>query len=69
MLRFLFHTTGLVLALYIGARLGFYQKRQPDAKWWLFRPFSFVGPLLWTMPVIYLFGRRWAKPAKIGSGS
>ncbi len=66
---FLFHTTGLVLALYIGTRLGFYQKRQPDAKWWLFRPVSFVGPLLCTMPVICLFGRRWAKPAKIASGS
>jgi len=58
---FLFHTTGLAVALYIGSRLGFYTKRQPDLRWWAFRPVSFVGPLLCTMPVIYLFGRRWVK--------
>ena len=59
---FLFHTTGLVIAMYVGSRLGFYAKRRPDARWWLWRPVSFVGPLLATMPVIWLFGRRWVKP-------
>ena len=27
--------------------------------WWLLRPVSVIGPLLATLPVIYLFGRRW----------
>lgn len=58
---FLFHTTGLAIALYIGSRMGFYAKRKPDWRWWAFRPVSFVGPLLCTLPVIYLFGRRWVK--------
>jgi len=60
---FLFHTTGLAIAFWIGNRyFGLYAKRQPDARWWAFRPVSFVGPLLFTLPVIYLFGRRWVKP-------
>ena len=62
---FLFHTTGLAIAFWIGNRyLGLYAKRQPDARWWAFRPVSFVGPLLFTLPVIYLFGRRWVKGGK-----
>lgn len=59
---FLFHTTGLAIAFWIGRTyLGVYAKRQPDLSWWLFRPLSFIGPLLATLPVIYLFGRRWVK--------
>ena len=27
--------------------------------WWLLRPVAIIGPLLATLPVIYLFGRRW----------
>lgn len=61
---FLFHTTGLAIAFWIGNRyFGLYAKRQPDLRWWAFRPVSFVGPLLFTLPVIYLFGRRWVKAA------
>jgi hypothetical protein len=30
----------------------------PDAVWWLSRPLAVIGPLLCTLPVIYLFGRR-----------
>ncbi len=63
---FLFHTTGLVIAMFIGSKLGFYSKREPDLRWWLFRPVSFIGPLLCTAPVIWLFGRRWVK-APIGA--
>jgi hypothetical protein len=59
---FLFHTTGLVIAMYVGKRLGFYAKRRPDTNWWLFRPVSFIGPLVCTLPVIMIFGRRWTKP-------
>jgi len=58
---FLFHTTGLAIAFWLGRSVGFYSKRQPDLRWWLFRPVSFVGPLLFTLPVIFIFGRRWLK--------
>lgn len=58
---FLFHSTGMAIAFWLGRRMGFYSKRQPDFRWWLFRPVSFVMPLLFTLPVIYLFGRRWIK--------
>ena len=30
----------------------------PDAVWWLSRPLAVIGPLLCTLPVIYVFGRR-----------
>ena len=43
----------------VGARA---KAREPTLRWWLFRPVAFVGPLLFTLPVIYLFGRRWVKP-------
>ncbi len=62
---FLFHTTGL--ALYLAARYlvagQHNETRTPTLGWWLTRPLAFVGPLLFTLPVIYLFGRRWVKPA------
>jgi peptidoglycan/LPS O-acetylase OafA/YrhL len=56
---FLFHTTGMAIALgltwwlfgSIGGRI------PPDLTWWLERPIAIVGPLLCTLPVIYLFGR------------
>jgi hypothetical protein len=31
----------------------------PTLTWWLLRPVAIIGPLLATLPVIYLFGRRW----------
>ena len=65
---FLFHTTGL--ALYLALRFGIAGKhnetRTPTMGWWLTRPLAFIGPLLFTLPVIYLFGRRWVKPKKAG---
>jgi hypothetical protein len=55
---FLFHTTGMALSRTVGwLVLGRIGSRVPDAGWWLTRPISWVGPLLWTLPVIWLFGR------------
>jgi Acyltransferase family len=58
---FLFHTTGM--ALYRGINYVVFGNRtdvrEPDLLWWLTRPLAFIGPLLCTLPVIYLFGRRW----------
>jgi hypothetical protein len=60
---FLFHTTGMALhraASYaIAGQVN--EAREPTAWWWIYRPASVIGPLLFTMPVIYLFGRRWVK--------
>ncbi|MFD1934666.1 MULTISPECIES: acyltransferase family protein [Nonomuraea] len=56
---FLFHTTGMALAL--GAWWGLFgfpsADPRPNLMWWLERPFAVVGPLLFTLPVIYLFSR------------
>ena len=58
---FLFHTTGM--ALYRAINYVIFGNRtdvrEPDLLWWLTRPLAFIGPLLCTLPVIYLFGRRW----------
>ena len=32
-----------------------------DLEWWLMRPLSVIGPLLCTLPVIFIFGRRWTR--------
>ncbi|MFI7633868.1 acyltransferase [Nonomuraea sp. NPDC049400] len=64
---FLFHTTGMAIALglswWLFGTLG--SEIPPDLKWWLERPIAIVGPLICTTPVIYLFGRRRApEPAR-----
>ncbi len=60
---FLFHTTGM--ALHRAARYALAgsrnEAREPTLSWWLYRPLAFIGPLLFTLPVIYLFGRQWVK--------
>jgi Acyltransferase family len=62
---FLFHTTGMALSrAFARLVLGRNEAVRPDLWWWLKRPISFVGPLLFTLPVIYLFGRRWAAPRR-----
>ena len=58
---FLFHTTGMALSRAVewtifGTQL---EATHPDLIWWLMRPVAIIGPLLATLPVIYLFGRRW----------
>ena len=63
---FLFHTTGM--ALHRAARYALAgnrnEAREPTLWWWLYRPLAVIGPLLFTLPVIYLFGRQWVKQAK-----
>ena len=57
---FLFHTTGMAIALGLGYWLfGFpSQTPVPNLRWWLERPFSILGPLICTLPVIALYVRR-----------
>ncbi|MEU7829418.1 acyltransferase [Nonomuraea sp. NPDC049129] len=57
---FLFHTTGMAIALgllwwFFGTLGG---EVPPDLRWWLERPLAILGPLICTLPVIYLFGRK-----------
>jgi hypothetical protein len=58
---FLFHTTGMALSR--GVEWAIFGPQieavEPTLMWWLLRPVSVIGPLLATLPVIYLFGRRW----------
>jgi Acyltransferase family len=58
---FLFHTTGMALSR--AAEWSIFgteaEATHPDLTWWLMRPVSIIGPLLATLPVIWLFGRRW----------
>ena len=53
---------GLDIVNWIGTLFNLQPRREPDLLWWLLRPFSFVLPLLCTVPLIWLFGRRWTKP-------
>jgi hypothetical protein len=66
---FLFHTTGM--ALYKAVRYGLAgqvnEAREPSVGWWLMRPVSVIGPLLFTLPVILLFGRQWTKRPQPGN--
>jgi hypothetical protein len=56
---FLFHSTGMALSKAAGYWLCGNDERRadPTVGWWLQRPFSFIAPLLCTLPVNYLFGR------------
>jgi hypothetical protein len=60
---FLFHSTGMALSKAVSYAVFGNDRRTatPTLGWWLQRPFAFIGPLLCTLPVIYLFGRRWVK--------
>jgi hypothetical protein len=58
---FLFHTTGMALSRGVewsifGTQV---EGTEPTLMWWVLRPVAIIGPLLATLPVIYLFGRRW----------
>jgi peptidoglycan/LPS O-acetylase OafA/YrhL len=64
---FLFHTTGMAISLFIFWLLGWYRPEQTPnvtVMYWVTRPFALVGPLLCTLPVIWLFGRRWARASR-----
>lgn len=58
---FLFHTTGMALSRGVEWAIFGTQSEavRPTLTWWLMRPVSIIGPLLATLPVIWLFGRRW----------
>jgi hypothetical protein len=58
---FLFHTTGMALSRAVEWSLFGTQVEgtAPTMTWWLLRPVAVIGPLLATLPVMYLFGRRW----------
>lgn len=61
---FLFHTTGMAISLFVFWVLGWYSTDdKPDVTltYWVTRPLALVGPLLCTLPVIALFGRRWVR--------
>jgi hypothetical protein len=65
---FLFHTTGMALSR--GIEWSIFGRDTeavaPTLHWWLLRPVAVLGPLICTLPVIYLFGRRWQnKPTKV----
>jgi len=66
---FLFHTTGMALHRAVKYALAGERNEptSPDLWWWLSRPLSIVGPLLFTLPVILLFGRQWTKRPHPGS--
>ncbi|MTD54609.1 acyltransferase family protein [Amycolatopsis pithecellobii] len=61
---FLFHTTGMALAravVYFAYDRHISDDRAPDWIWWAERPLAVLGPLLFTIPVIAIFGRRWTR--------
>ena len=60
---FLFHTTGMAISRAVNYALngGSNEASEPSLGWWLYRPLAFIGPLIFTIPVIWLFGRRWVK--------
>jgi hypothetical protein len=39
---------------------------EPTVNWELYRPLGFVGPLLFTLPVIWVFGRQWVRRPPVG---
>jgi Acyltransferase family len=60
---FLFHTTGMALSRAVNYAIAgeTNEATEPTVNWWLYRPLGFIGPLLFTLPVIWLFGRRWVR--------
>lgn len=61
---FLFHMTGMAISRFV-----FWMVTDklddpvPDAGWWVTRPFAVIGPLVCTLPVIFLFSRATRKKA------
>jgi hypothetical protein len=59
---YLVHTTGMALFLFLvwlAFGLDFEARANVDAGWWLSRPLAIIGPLLCTIPVLWLF--RWVQ--------
>lgn len=57
---FLFHTTGMALSRAVEWTIfGIHSESiEPTLTWWLMRPVAIIGPLIATLPVIWLFVRR-----------
>jgi hypothetical protein len=54
----------MAIALFLLWLAGIYRTDttvNPNLTWWLTRPFAILGPLACTLPVIWLFGRRWVR--------
>ncbi len=60
---FLFHSTGMAAWLAVRYLVAGENNEAtaPTAGWWLTRPLAVIGPLLFTLPVIYLFGKQWIR--------
>ena len=58
---FLFHTTGYAIAFGLLWLTGYRPPTHPSGIWWAERPIWLVVPLVYTIPVILLFGRRWTR--------
>lgn len=57
---YLVHTTGMAFFLFLAwITFGLDMKKQADVDlgWWLTRPLAIIGPLLCTIPVLWLFQR------------
>ncbi len=63
---YLVHSTGMAIFLFVVWLAFDYDLKQPahvDLGWWLTRPLAIIGPLLCTIPVLWLF-RRLQKPGR-----
>jgi hypothetical protein len=59
---FLFHSTGMALWAAFGHFVLHNEPvTHPTLKWWLTRPFAFIGPLILTLPIIFVLGRKYVK--------
>ena len=67
---FLFHTTGMALSRAVNYALAgeTNEATSPTIGWWLYRPLAFVGPLVFTLPVIWIFGRTMGPPPHPSDG-
>ncbi len=61
---FLFHTTGYAIAFALLWLTGNRPPSHPTLAWWAQRPIWLVVPLLCTIPVIVVFGRRIRGPGR-----
>lgn len=60
---YLFHSTGIATSRGVWHWIrGGQEQRDPDLVWWATRPFALAGALLFTLPVILVFGKRWVRP-------
>lgn len=65
---YLVHSTGMALFLFLAwVTFGIDMKKQAevDLGWWLTRPLAIIGPLLCTIPVLWLFRRLQNRSKKV----